>query len=151
MPQEKGLKKRKKAMVTQGQPMVETVIKPLNVPRCNSNGHTDEIKIGDSYENHLHPSHLSVKNYQKIVKLTDEKCLISCFFQGTKIQALLDTGVLVPIISKSTLNDNFPKIVIRDMSELLGSEAALDLKTANGSTLPYSGYVVLSFSLQEGT
>ena len=49
------------------------------------------------------------------------------------------------------MTESFPKIEIRDVSELLGSETALDLKTANGSTLPYNGYVMLSFSLQEGT
>lgn len=40
--------------------------------------------------------------------------------------------------------------MIIDVSERVGSATALDLKTANGSILPYSGYVVLSFSLEEG-
>ena len=127
-------------MAMQGQPIAEAVNKPLNVPHCNINGRTNEIEIGDSCD-----------NYQKIVKLIGEKCLISCFLQGTKTQALLDTGAQVSIILTSLLNDNFPEIEISNVSKLLGSETALDLKTATGSTLPYNGYVVLSFSLQEGT
>ena len=183
-------------MVTQGQPIAETVKRPHQChfcskeetfnasfgkcnqcktvvycskscqkrdwhehgPLCNAIGMMEqeqasmnEIKIGDSFDSRLQPSHLSDKNYQKIVRLIGEKCLISCFIQGTKIQALFDTGAQVSIISKSILNDKFPKIKIHDVSELLGSGTALDLKTANGSTLPYNGYVVLSFSLQEGT
>ena len=55
------------------------------------------------------------------------------------------------IISQSILNDKIPKIKIHDVSELLGSGIALELKTANGSTLPCNGYVVLSFSLKKGT
>ena len=52
-------------MAMQGQPIAEAVKKPLNVPRCNINGRTNEIEIGDSCDNYLHPSHLSDKNYQK--------------------------------------------------------------------------------------
>ena len=111
---------------------------------------TVRIQIGDSHDSLLQPSHLSDKNYQKIVKLIGDKCLITCSLQGTKMQALLDTGAQVSIISKSILTEHFPEEEIHDVSELLGSDTALDLKTANGSTLPYSGYVVLSFSLQEG-
>ena len=109
------------------------------------------IQIGDSHDSLLQPSHLSDKNYQKIVKLIGDKCLITCSLQGTKMQALLDTGAQVSIISKSILAEHFPEEEIHDVSELLGSDTALDLKTANGSALPYSGYVVLSFSLQDGT
>ena len=85
------------------------------------------------------------------MKLIGDKCLITRSLQGTKIQALLDTGAQVSIISKSILAEDFPEEEFHDVSELLGSDTALDLKTANGSTLPYSGYVALSFSLQEGT
>ena len=51
-----------------------------------------DIKIGDSCDNRVPPSHLGDKSYQKIVKLIGEKCLIACLLQGTSIQALLDTG-----------------------------------------------------------
>ena len=85
------------------------------------------------------------------MKLIGDKCLIRCSLQGTNMRALLDTGAQVSIISKSILAENFPEEEIHDVSELLGNDTALDLKTANGSALPYSGYVVLSFSLQEGT
>ena len=40
--------------------------------------------------------------------------------------------------------------MVRDISELLGRDANLDLKTANGSSLPYTGYVVLLFSFKDG-
>ena len=109
------------------------------------------IQIGDSHDSLLQPSHLSDKNYQQIVKLIGDKCLITCSLQGTKMQALLDTGARVSIISKSILAEHFPEEEIHDVSELLGNDTALNLKTANGSALPYSGYVVLSFSLQDGT
>lgn len=91
-----------------------------------------------------------IKTIKNIVKLIVDKCLITCSLQGIKIQALLDTGAQVSIISKSILAEHFPEEEIRDVSELLGSDTALDLKTASDSTLPYSGYVVLSFSIQEG-
>ena len=122
----------------------------VSLVRSKNQVNTVRIQIGDSHDRLLQRSYLSDKNYQKIVKLIGDNCLITCSLQGTKMQALLDTGAQVSIISKSILTEHFPEEEIHDVSKLLGSDTALDLKTANGSTLPYSGYVVLSFSLQEG-
>ena len=113
--------------------------------------YTENVKsiIGDSNDKLLYQSHISDKN-NRIIKLIGKICTITCFLQNTQQKALFDTGAQVSVISENHLRNSFPREKVRDISELLGSDANLDLKTANGSALPYIGYVVLLFSFKEG-
>ena len=50
------------------------------------------------------------------------------------------------MLSKDFVKQNFPSIVVRDISELIGS-TPLDLKAANGQKLPFTGWVDIDLEL----
>ena len=82
-------------------------------------------------------------------ELIGEKFMINCALQNVNMDVLFDTGAQVFMISKSMLAEHFPNMKVQDISQLLGSETAIDLKTADGSSLPYEGDVLLTFALNE--
>ncbi len=108
-----------------------------------------KIEIGDSNDQHFFPTHLNGKEHFKVAKLIGHKCMFNCSLQNVKMQVLFDTGAEVSIISSSMLQRHFPKVDIKNVSELIGNKTAIDLKLADGSSLPYLGYVLLSFCLNE--
>ena len=148
---EKHSKKRERGTVPQGPPVADPPEKPqgLHIREIVCTENFKSI-IGDSNDKLLYQSHISDKNHNKIIKLIGKICTITCFLQNTKQKALFDTGAQVSVISTSHLRNSFPHERVRNISELLGSDANLDLKTANGSSLPYIGYVVLLFTFEEG-
>ena len=68
--------------------------------------------------------------------------------QWLETDALWDTGAQVSIISHSWLKQCLPRCDIRDIAGLLGMNG-LELKAANGTDLPYGGWVELTFHLFE--
>ena len=60
---------------------------------------------------------------------------------GFETDALWDTGAQVSIILRSLLKRCLPGCDIQDMTELLSVDG-LDLKAANGTDLPYEGWVL---------
>ena len=56
---------------------------------------------------------------------------------GVPGEALWDTGAQVSIASKSWLGEYLP----RNIAELLGEEAGLNLIEANGGPIPFDGWV----------
>ena len=76
------------------------------------------------------------------------KCTVRCLLNGLETDALWDTGAQVSIISHSWLKQCLSGCDIRDIAELLGMDG-LDLKAANGTDLPYEGWVELTFNLIE--
>ena len=93
-------------------------------------------------------SHLSPQEHARVVRLVGRKCTLKCLLNGLETDALWDTGAQVSIISLSWLKQCLPGCDIRDIAELLGMDG-LDLKAANGTDLPYEGWVELSFNLIE--
>ena len=93
-------------------------------------------------------SHLSPQQYAQVVRLVGRKCIVKCLLNGLETDALWDTGAQVSIISHSWLNQCLPGCDIRDIAELLGMDG-LKLKAANGTDLPYEGWVELTFNLIE--
>ena len=93
-------------------------------------------------------SHLSPQEHSQVVRLVGRKCTVKCLLNGVETDALWDTGAQVSIISRSWLKRCLPGCDIRDMTELLGMDG-LDLKAANGTDLPYEGWVELTFNLIE--
>lgn len=90
-------------------------------------------------------SHLSPQKHSKLVKLVGERCTIKCHLNNKETEALWDTGAQVSIVSQEFLARHTPGANIREVSELL--EVNLNLTTANGSQLPYMGWVELDFKL----
>ena len=63
------------------------------------------------------------------------------------MEALWDTGAQCSIIPKSLVNSLFEKPYIRPISELLVDSDNLKLTAANGSAIPYDGWVEVELSL----
>ena len=93
-------------------------------------------------------SHLSPQGHALVVRLVGRKCTLKCLLIGLETGALWDTGAQVSFISHSWLNQCLPGCDIRDIAELLGMDG-LKLKAANGTDLPYEGWVELTFNLIE--
>ena len=93
-------------------------------------------------------SHSSPQQHAQVVRLVGRKCIVKCLLNGLETDALWDTGAQVSIISHSWLNQCLPGCDIRDIAELLGMDG-LKLKAANGTDLPYEGWVELTFNLIE--
>ena len=54
---------------------------------------------------------------------------------------MLDTGAQVSIVSKQFLDVNFPSLQVKEIRELLGQNDKLNLAAANGTSIPYTGWI----------
>ena len=63
-----------------------------------------------------------------------------------KTKVLWDTGSQVSVISRRFLKQTFGGLEIRNLVDLLGVHTRLDVKAANDTPIPYSGFVELEFS-----
>ena len=92
-------------------------------------------------------SHITPQKHSKLIKLVGEKCLVECLLNGNKTFVLWDTGSQISILSQQYLTHNFPQLEVKDLKKLLGEEIELDLRAANNSSIPYSGYVELEINV----
>ena len=92
-------------------------------------------------------SHITPQKHSKIIKLVGEKCLVECLLNDNKEHVLWDSGSQISILSQQYLTDNFPQLEVKTLKELLGEEIELDLRAANNSSIPYSGYVEIEFKV----
>eukprot|EP00795_Rhopilema_esculentum_P016100 gene16100-biopygen5442 len=102
---------------------------------------------GDSEDHRVFVSHLTPQGQEKLSKLVGRKCLIKCSMNGIELPVLFDTGAQVSIVSSKELRKHFPQSEIKDIADLLDQDIELELSTANGSKLPYSGWVKMNFKL----
>ena len=77
---------------------------------------------------------------KKLVKLVGERCIFNCYLNDKKVKALWDTGTQVSLIHSKYVKENFPNTEIRPLNALLHVTAA------NGSEIPFTGFVELAFS-----
>ena len=56
-------------------------------------------------------------------------------------------GAQVSIVSKSWLEEYLPSSKLRNIEELLGEDVGLNLRTPNGGTIPFEGWVEVQFQL----
>ena len=75
-----------------------------------------------------------------------KRCMVQCVMNDVQTEALWDTGAQVSIVSKDWIAENLPTAEPRQIEELL-SDQGLDLKAANGSEIPYEGWIEVSFKL----
>ena len=59
--------------------------------------------------------------------------------------------IQVRIVSKSWLEEYLPSSKIRNIEELLGEDTVLNLRTANGGTIPFEGWVEVQFQLSSNS
>ena len=64
---------------------------------------------------------------------------------GKPTKALFDTGAYVSIVSQCWLVKNLPKANLQNILEILDAE--LDSKAANGTNIPYVGWVAINFAM----
>ena len=90
-------------------------------------------------------SHLTPQQRETMVGLVGKRCIVKGEINGHSEEVLWDTGAQVSIVSREFLKRNFPGVVVKEISELLNTE--LNLTAANGSEMPYIGWVELNFRL----
>lgn len=88
----------------------------------------------------------SPKMKQKMVNLVGEQCCINCRLNNQSVQVLWDTGAQVSIVHCDWLKIHFPGLEIKSIKELLKGD--LNLQSANGTDIPFLGWVELEFKLQ---
>ncbi|CAB3983154.1 Transposon Ty3-G Gag-Pol poly [Paramuricea clavata] len=117
--------------------------------KCGGRNHTARYcrGLGDSSDTEMFASHLSPKKHAAIAKLVGRKCSVRCLVNDVDMEALWDTGAQVSIFPEQVLSDNFSDLKIRDISELLGAGSGLNLTAANGTPIPYKGWVEARFRL----
>ena len=80
-----------------------------------------------------------------------EKCLVRCELNDTETDIFWDTGAQVSIIPERFIREKFPEMLPKDISELLEMGAELKLEAANGTRIPYNGWVEINFKLLDDT
>ena len=90
-------------------------------------------------------SHLTPKEHKRLINLVGRRCTVKAKLNGKTVEVLWDTGAQVSIVSADFLVANFPNVVIRDVGELINCDLALT--AANGSSIPYKGWVELEFQV----
>ena len=119
----------------------------LAIQKLSDNVYENELGKGDGEDKQAFVSHLTPKDQVKVSKLVGRKYLINCKLNGVELSALFDTGAQVSIISLKQLRNHFPLVEIQDIKDLQESTVDLELTTANGTKLPYSGWVKIDFEL----
>lgn len=69
---------------------------------------------------------------------------------GVPVEVLWYTGAQLSVASKSWLGEYLPSLKPRNIAELLGEEAGLNLIGANGGPIPFDGWVEVQFQLTSG-
>lgn len=88
---------------------------------------------------------------QRVTSLVGRQCLVECFLDGHRLQALWDSGSQVSIIDERWKEEYLPHTKIRDVAELMDSSEPLTLTAANGTNMPYLGWIETTFQLATGT
>ncbi len=82
-----------------------------------------------------------------VKELVGEKCLIRCFLHKQRIQALWDTGSQICAIDEVWKENHLPDERLRDVAELVDPLTPLQVEAANGTEMPYTGWLEVSFKL----
>lgn len=88
-----------------------------------------------------------VNQYSPVTSLVGRQCLIECYLQGHRVQALWDTGSVsqVCVIDELWKQEYLSEVPLRDVSNLLESPNTLNLVAANDIDMSYIGYVEVTF------
>ncbi|CAB4011313.1 Retrovirus-related Pol poly from transposon [Paramuricea clavata] len=100
-------------------------------------------------DNQVYPSHLSPKQHTRGAQLVGNKCSVNCHLDGKAVTALWDTGAQVSIVSETFMHKQSLTSKLRNVEELLGVQGKIELKAANGTPIPYCGWIELSVRLNE--
>ena len=107
----------------------------------------ERIQSDGTTDSNMFVSHLTPKQHSIVAKLVGEKCKIHCVIGGMETEALWDTGAQVSILPEGWLKKNCQNCRVRNIEELLGTDVKLNLTAANGTLIPYEGWVSIGFKL----
>ena len=96
---------------------------------------------------HYVPPQFQVGHPHKVTSLVGRQCLVECYLNGHQLQALWDTGSQVSVIDERWKEQYLPNARLRDVSEILDLPDNLTLTAANGTDMPYLGWVETTFQL----
>ena len=114
---------------------------------CSAIKYLSNQEKRDTSDSAMYVSHLTPNQYAKVAKLVGKRCMVQCVMNNVQTQALWDTSAQVSIVSKDWIAENLPTAESRRMNELL-NDKGLDLKAANGTEIPYEGWIEVSFKLE---
>lgn len=97
------------------------------------------------------PPLVQVGHPHKVTSLVGRQCLVECYLNGHQLQALWDTGSQVSIIDEKWKEEYLPTTKLRDVSEILDASDNLTLTAANGTEMPYLGWIEATFRLASET
>lgn len=100
---------------------------------------------------HSLPSLAQVCHPHKVTSLVGRQCLVECHLNHQHLQALWDTGSQVSVIDERWKEESLPNARLRDVSEILDSPDDLRLTAANGTEMPYLGWIETTFRLASET
>ena len=93
----------------------------------------------------VHILHLTPKQHSKVISLVGRRCAIKARLNEKVVQIPWDTGAQLSMISTSFIREHFQNVLIRDVGDLLDGD--LNLTAANGSDIPYRGWVELDLQI----
>lgn len=92
-------------------------------------------------------SECQVNKHSPVTSLVGKQCLVTCYLNGHKTEALWDTGSQVCIVDRQWKNQYIPGVKVREASEVTEATDNLNLVAANSSSMPYEGWVEITFNL----
>ena len=98
--------------------------------------------VPSSLENGQYVTHLTPRQHTTVAKLVGKRCIINCKLNELETEALWDTGAQVSVLPKRWVAEQFPGIKLRNIEELVGQ----GVEAANGTDIPYSGWIELELS-----
>lgn len=94
----------------------------------------------------LPPQSPRVAKARAVASLIGKKALVQSYLNGLAVTSLLDSGSQVSIVSCAWKEKYLPDLSIHSVSEILGEEE-LKVIAANGSLIPYDGWVAITVNL----
>ncbi len=94
---------------------------------------------------------IKTKKKSTLPELVGKKCLVNCYIQGQRTQVLWDTGSQVSAVDETWKADNLPDIQLRDIAEIVDPDNPLQIEAANGTEMPYAGWVEVTVRLVGST
>ena len=107
---------------------------------------TEQANSNRNIDKGVYLSHLTPKEHTTVVQLVGRRCIVNCKLNGQHAEILWDTGAQVSILPLEWVQQNLPECELQPVEKLLGV-TELDLKAANGTDLPYLGWVDIHFKL----
>lgn len=94
----------------------------------------------------LPPQSPLVAKAKAVASLIGKKALVQSYLNGLAVTSLLDSGSQVSIVSRAWKEEYLPDLSIHSVSEILGEEE-LKVIAANGSLIPYDGWIAITVNL----